>query len=239
MAPIRADNYCIRPDYLPNLSSVTLDTDERTFWHPSRIRSGLYYQWDVYLYARRLIVERGLKTVLDIGCGPAGKLMSLIAPVASVYGIDQESAIRYCRETYGHQGHFYADNFENPSTDIETVFDLVICSDVIEHLHEPDTLLNYVRRFCNSDTLVIFSTPDRIRLRGPKLLTSPKAEHVREWSYAEFAKYLSSRGFRLLDHRHLPPVRSGINRFALLEMVLQYSRLRPYRYNQLALCQIG
>ncbi len=231
-----ADNYCIRHDYVPNSASASLDSEDKVFWHPSRLRSGLYYQWDVYRYARDLIVRQGLKTVLDVGCGPAVKLMSLIAPVATVYGIDQESAARYCRDTYG-RNCFYADNFESPSVRIDSEFDLVICSDVIEHVHEPDTLLSYIRRFCSPETLILFSTPDRVRLRGDAMLTSPKAEHVREWSYAEFGTYLSSRGFRLLEQRHLPPVRTGMNRFTLLEMVLQFSRLRPYRYNQIALCK--
>lgn len=232
-----ADNYCIRADYRPNYSSRTLDTEQQVFWGPERIVSSALYQWHVYDYAERLVRERKLATVLDVGCGPATKLMDRIAPLATVYGVDQDSAVNYCKSRYD-RGTFLVDDFERPTLNVDVEFDLIVCSDVIEHIHNPDVLLAYIKRFCRPGTLVLLSTPDRERLRGKHALSCTKSEHVREWSSTEFAKYLQSRGFEVMQHRHLPPVKTALNSLFLLHVAVQLARLRPYRYNQVALCRL-
>lgn len=233
-----ADNYCIRPDYTPNFESRTLDTNEEVFWRSARIRTSQFYQWHVYDYVAQLVRERNLRTVLDVGCGPATKLMSCIAPLAQVYGIDQQSAVTYCKNTYS-SGTFMVDDFENPRLEVATDFDVIICSDVIEHIHDPDVLLAYIKRFCRKETLVVLSTPDRERLRGKRALVCTKAEHVREWSAPEFAAYLKSRGFEIVEHTHLPPVKTALNSLFFMHLAIQFARLRPYRYNQMAVCRLS
>lgn len=234
---VSAENYCIRSDYTPNYASRTLDTDKEVFWKPERISTSRFYQWHVYNHVAQMIRERKLRSVLDIGCGPATKLMACIAPLAEVYGIDQQSAVAYCRSIYD-RGTFLVDDFEKPFLQVNERFDIIICSDVIEHIHDPDVLLGYIRRFCQKDTLVVLSTPDRERLRGKRALTCTKSEHVREWSALEFAAYLRSRDFEVLSHLHLPPVKTAINTLFFLHLTVQLARFRPYRYNQMAVCRV-
>lgn len=230
------DNYCIRADYIARLGNVSLDTDERVFWTEERIHESGLYQWHVYAYAAQLVRTKNMRTVLDIGCGTARKLMDHIAPLAQVYGIDQARAAEFCRERYGHKD-FYSDNFEDPRLTLPVDFDLVICSDVIEHVTDPNVLLRYIKRFCKPSTLVLISTPDRERLRGTKCLRSPKAEHVREWSYTELQEYLVSQSFTVLDHKHMPPVKTEANMLFLRNLLQQAARLRAYRWNQAILCR--
>lgn len=232
------DNYGIRADYKARTVNATLDDDDRSFWVDSRVRESGLYQWHVYAYAAELVKQRSIKTVLDIGCGTAVKLMQQLAPITEVYGIDQVSASNACRERYGYP-RFYADDFENPQLRLPVDFGLIVCSDVVEHVTNPDVLLAYIRRFSSSNTLVLLSTPDRDRLRGTGCLSSPKAEHIREWTFAEFSTYLRSRGFSVERHWHSPPVKTALNKLFVRRLWGQISRMRPYAYNQVALCSVS
>jgi SAM-dependent methyltransferase len=165
------------------------------------------YQRQVYVRARDLMRRHGFRSVVDIGCGPATKLIEILKPVASeLVGLDTEAAVEYCRRLHGDEV-FHAVDLERPALDLNRTFDLVICSDVIEHLEDPDLLLDLLLRLVAPSGLIVLSTPERDGLRGPDSNVPPAAlEHVREWNRSEFATYLEERGFAILDHRLLLPL---------------------------------
>lgn len=229
--------YCIRDDYTPNKVNLTLEQEDVVFWNEARIRSSRLYQWPLYEFARQLVIKNGMSHVLDIGCGPAIKLMSLIAPAANIYGIDQQSAVDYCRNAY-QSGEFFVDDFEAPTLELSENFDLIICSDVIEHLEDPDQLLNYIKRYCGESTLVLISTPDRDRVRGKDCTSCPQNEHIREWNSKEYEAYLTKSGFEITNHFFLPPLRPGLSKTHLQHWFHQIRNRLPFNYNQAALCRI-
>jgi ubiquinone/menaquinone biosynthesis C-methylase UbiE len=97
------------------------------------------------------------KSVLDVGCG-IGYLSGLLSDLgAEVVGIDIEfSALAYSSKTV--DGLFalaLADKLPFKSS----LFDIVILSDVIEHLVEPDKTLVEIRRIGKPGALVVISTP--------------------------------------------------------------------------------
>ena len=230
------ETYCIRPDYQPNTANLTLERDGVVFWTKERLRASLIYQWPLYEFVRDLAIEKKMSKILDIGCGPARKLMTLLSQAVDVYGIDQESAIAFCKEQYT-TGHFYTDNFEEPELILNETFDLIICSDVIEHLEDPDVLLRYIRRFCSETTLVLLSTPERDRIRGENCLSCPQPEHIREWNSAEFSNYLETRNFEILKHFFLPPLPFGFTKANILHWLHQFRHRLPLDYNQAVLCR--
>ncbi|MBM4422653.1 MAG: class I SAM-dependent methyltransferase [Chloroflexi bacterium] len=130
-----ADNYCIKPGYQSNSrGNLTLDADGRQYWTARRIYTSAFFQHQVYERAAALAREKNLQSAIDVGCGPAIKLMRLLAPVCRrVAGVDQQSAIDLCRERYP-RGEFHAENLEAPSESLRGEFDLIICADVIEHM---------------------------------------------------------------------------------------------------------
>lgn len=202
-----ADNYFIKPDYKANLSgNLTYDEPGRRYWTDKRIKMAAHYQYEVYLEARRLAKKYNLQEVVDLGCGPATKLMSLLRPLGSrVVGIDQPSAIQVCKEKY-QSGEFYIENFEKPSLDLNSLqlanhFNLIVCADVIEHLENPNKLLDYAKKIAQNGAYIVLSTPERDVVHGASCVTSSKAEHVREWNKNEFSNYLRSRSFEVVKHR--------------------------------------
>ena len=80
--------------------------------------------------------------------------------------------------------------------------DVIVCSDVIEHLVDPDELLDYIKAI--SYKYLILSTPDRDLVYKPsdEGCNGPPANeaHVREWNYQEFDEYISMH-FNVIDHR--------------------------------------
>ncbi len=159
------------------------------------------FQYDVYVFARKLIVERGLKNILDIGCGLGTKLSEVIFPVCpDITGIDVPEVIAVCRRQHPF-GRWLIDDLGNPGLHLHQRFDLILASDVIEHLVNPDLLLTYIKKFADEDTLIVLSTPARDLInRKSHYGPPPNITHVREWNRAEFSRYIKRRGFAILDH---------------------------------------
>lgn len=160
-----------------------------------------YFQVDVYRFAKVLIVEKNIRSVLDIGCGFGNKLQKFIMPVCKdITGIDSQYCIDHCKRT--HQfGTWIVDDIENSHVHLPRVFDLILCADVIEHLLEPNNLLDYIRRCSDSRTLIVLSTPERDKVAGGRTMGPPvNPAHVREWNASEFHNYVEWAGFEIIDH---------------------------------------
>jgi hypothetical protein len=115
----------------------------------------------------------------------------------------------------------------------------VICADVIEHLGDPDALIGYLTRRVSGGGRILISTPERNRLRGSNCRICPNPAHVREWSFAELASYLQSRGLQVHEHFLQYPVRLGLNRVLFNEVIKRLLRGRPLKYNQVCLAEVA
>lgn len=183
------NDYYIKRGYKARTESCTLDHKRKSkYWDKQRIYASAFYQADVYKIAKKLIEKYKFKTIVDIGCGYGVKLNNIIYrsfPNARIIGIDQKSAIDYCKNNYKF-GEFYEDDFENPSKKIViSNIDLIICADVIEHVLNPDILLNYITSMADNNTLIIFSTPERDLARGKGCMTSPQTKKRLHMRYVQ------------------------------------------------------
>lgn len=151
------------------------------------------WQDEVYRFAKETADQYELRSVIDIGCGSGHKLMKYFKDRSTI-GLDVEATCAVLRRRYpGKQwrvSDFKAANVPKA--------DLVIASDVIEHLGDPDEMLEFIRRI--GPGYVIISTPDRNLLRcgthkGPPF----NPTHLREWTTAELHAYLSEY-LEILEH---------------------------------------
>lgn len=238
------ENYCIKTGYKVYDSDTNLTLDENrdsNYWNKGRVQMGVYFQWMVYEHVARQ-VHRGAN-VVDIGSGSGYKLVHIVGKKTdNIYGVDQRQAIQFCEKTYA-KGKWIADDFENPKqqNEIPSHVDIIICSDVIEHLVDPGPMLSYIKMIANSETLIFLSTPDRDRMRGKSCMESTKPEHVREWNYTEFANYISGSGFTIIDHLHMYPLKLS---FWNIKTYLQifFAKFvgrdgQKFKYNQLIKCK--
>ena len=148
----------------------------------------------VYLKAHEEAVKKKYDIVLDIGCGSGFKLNKYFHDKKTI-GLELEQNIETLRKKYPNN-RWEPSDFKKPFT--ETV-DIIICSDVIEHLVDPDELLEYIY---NIDfKTCILSTPERDVIYGKDFMGPPSLNlaHVREWNMEELFEYIQNN-FNIIEH---------------------------------------
>ena len=129
-----------------------------------------------------------IKTVLDIGSGSGYKLIKYFNHLNPT-GLEIEPTLSWLRNKYPDNNWVESNFYEEIGN-----FDLIICSDVIEHIDDPDTLVNFINKI--GFKFLVISTPERNEIQryqkgylwdGPPLNLS----HYREWTLAEFNNYIS------------------------------------------------
>jgi len=222
--------YCVKSSYIENKKINKINIDGK-YWNSKRIKRNLYSNYYVYQFAQSVLLENRIKNLLDIGCGAGIKLSYFFKDlVPEIYAIDADNAIKYCKNNYNF-GKFLSFDIENKSTwdKIEgKKFDMIICVDVIEHLNDPDLLIELIKKFSNPMTYVVISTPERNVLRGKNCNYSPNSEHVREWNVNEFSEYLNSKNFEILDHFLLPPIKPNLSIFFLKNFLWSKIRFKKF-----------
>lgn len=150
--------------------------------------------------------------ICDVGCGGGIGSNILSQEADFVWGIDiAEPSIKFAKVMFTrHKNNIYY----NPQLTFDVVdirdeprelmaFDILVCIEVIEHIDDYNTVLNFLKRLCKKDkhgdhleppagTIVYISSPNRNALRksGKKPYNR---RHVREWApdelYAVLVKH--------------------------------------------------
>lgn len=153
------------------------------------------WQNEVYLIARRLADEHHYQNVIDIGCGSGFKLLKHLGHLNTI-GIDLPPAVEQLQIKYSDRKWV---NTQFAGFLDFSKFQLVICSDVIEHVDDPDALCDFIKHI--KPRHMVISTPDRALLTHlqPELGPPRNTCHVREWSFVEFGEYMRSH-FTVDEH---------------------------------------
>lgn len=236
-------SYSIKSEYIPNNELKTKDhIPGITYWDNKRSYAATFYQFYAYKYIAGLIKERSLTSIIDVGCGVAAKLALLNKklPDLKIIGIDQQSAIDFCKNTYDF-GEWYVEDFETLSEDPGIIkADVVSCIDVIEHVSDPDLILEYLKTKINNEGFIVIATPERDRARGKKCNESPNKYHVREWNAEEFKQYLISRNLEIIDQKLFYPCKIGLSTLFIKELTkffIKYRSGMSFRSNQVIVCK--
>lgn len=234
------NNFFIKNDYIVNKEAITNDNvSGSNYWDEKRLYGSAFYQYPVYKFAKKIIIKNKIKRVIDVGCGPGTKLNIIKKKLKKVHfiGIDQKNAIDYCKKKYDF-GEWYVDNLENPFKSLDWIKgDLVICSDVIEHLQNPDVLMNYLKQKLDFGGYIILSTPERDLLNGKDCTVSPNKQHIREWNYSELKQYFEYHSFKVIEAEIQLPVGWSFNKIFYKEVVRRFMDGKPLKYNQVFLLQ--
>jgi Methyltransferase domain len=167
-------------------------------------RDGVLWQPDVYPFAAQVALENGCDSIIDLGCGRGGKLVTLhaVRPDWHYIGIDVGSNIAWCQEHLAFGQWIEADletccTLQLPLARVRKA--IVVCSDVLEHLVNPDVATGLIGSLLRSGAqAAVLSTPARELRAGLNHPGPPRnTAHVREWASQEFCSFVRAQGLEI------------------------------------------
>ena len=134
------------------------------------------------------------RRVLDVGCGTGHLLRFLVDRMESrperIVGVDHsEAGIRRARALLP-EGTWLVDDLFSLRLD-EDRFDLVLCTEVLEHLHEPGRAVDVLRRLCAPGGRVAITVPDGAQ--------DSWEGHVNFWGEDDLRAFLAPHGLVAID----------------------------------------
>jgi 2-polyprenyl-3-methyl-5-hydroxy-6-metoxy-1,4-benzoquinol methylase len=139
-----------------------------------------------YAEVARIVAEKKPRSVIDVGCG-AGDLLRAVVDAAAperLVGIDHAAAgIRRAKELVP-AGEFHARNLYD--LDLAENFDLVLCTEVLEHLTEPDRAMAVLMGLCAPAGEIVITVPDGAQ--------DTWEGHRNFWSESELGEFLRGYG---------------------------------------------
>lgn len=110
---------------------------------------------------QKFVGDQNLK-ILDFGCG-RGWMSPFLSPLGSVTAIDFSSdGIQFARQNYGEHGQFILADTHSPTLGLpaDARFDVVVCSEVIEHVPDHLSLLRQIGGFLRPRGWCMLTTPN-------------------------------------------------------------------------------
>lgn len=156
----------------------------------------------------RIVKPLRVNTVLDVGCGEGFTLKKLEEKKIGKKneGIDYSAeAIKIGKKIYPElnlaKGNIYDLKYEDNS------FDLLICTEVLEHLADPVKAIEEMKRVTSK--YILLSVPNEPFfimanfLRGKYLKNlGNHPEHINHWTAFGFEKFLQKQGLHVVKAKH-------------------------------------
>lgn len=146
------------------------------------------------------------KKVLDIGCGAGTVSFYLASKKARIWGIDiSQRAIQKCVQTAKNlslqkQARFFCGTLDTLKNNSK--FDLVICSEVIEHIENDREFLKDIYKILKKGSVLILSTPSKnapLYKIGFARKFDKRVGHLRRYLPEEIEELVKSVGFSIKE----------------------------------------
>jgi 2-polyprenyl-3-methyl-5-hydroxy-6-metoxy-1,4-benzoquinol methylase len=159
---------------LPLTGERTLpDLPEENYWYQRHL---VVYEW--------IAARVGGRRVIDMACGEGYGSDLLAAAAASVVGVDanpdahEHARLRYVRSNLRFERDL-VESFAEPC-------DAVVFLQTIEHVRDPDAILDHFAEMLCGGGVAYISTPNLLTLAPPGAAKSDNPWHLKEYRAAEF-----------------------------------------------------
>lgn len=158
------------------------------------------YRWHIDSFHARiteLVSGFGPDSILDVGCGEGFLSAHLHAELKDVAftGVDaSEGAIEFARDSFGDVGLFeVGDIFDLRFAD--NSFDVVVCSEVLEHLTDPAAAVRELLRVARKAVVLTVPLEPYFKFFNDiarALKISPDPEHVQFWRHEQWQRFIKT-----------------------------------------------
>jgi len=175
------------------------------------------------------------KNILDFGCGSGSIISSILSKIdpkiQNVFGYEQDQ-----QQVNDLKKEFKAVKnvtFFNDCDKQKNKFDLILCTEVIEHLYDKELnkLIEIFKRIKTPDGYIIFSTPNKEDLRK-SLIYNPidqslfhRWQHVRSWDRIKLKDFLKNKGFSEFHFQETTFVKQNDSFIRKIYRKLKYKQL--------------
>ena len=192
--------------------------------------SNFTYFYIIQIINKYLRKEKNLLKVLDVGCGVGSLSLYLVKRGLKVDGIDiSKKAIQLCKE-YAKQKNldenvrFLVSGFYNLKT--KDCYDLIICSEVLEHLENDSKALLKLKTLLTKDGILIITTPS---LNAPlfKLGLAKQFDkrvgHLRRYSTSLLSDLAKKSGLEIIEMKKVEGIiRNSLYLFGKLNFLIRF-----------------
>jgi len=161
-----------------------------------------------------LPTNRTYNSIIEFGCADGTNLSyfseKLNIPRNQIFGVD----ICSTNENQNNEFKFFHQTAEDFLAENELAFDLILLSDVLEHIYNPWKLLNQIKLKLTTNGHILISTPNLQNLNYLNAVNSGEFNytssglfdetHIRFFSLKTLTYYLEELGFRILNTSFRP-----------------------------------
>ena len=148
-------------------------------------------------------LNKGIKNILDIGCGSGTISLHLASKGFKIKGIDiSKKAIKACSDSAKSIGlknvDFQVYDFPNKIPDGK--YDLVFFSEVIEHIPDDELALSKINKLLKPSGILFLSTPSKkapMHKLGLAKKFDKEVGHLRRYTVEELKEKLKRNGFKV------------------------------------------
>lgn len=144
------------------------------------------------LYRKIAMEFAGGKTILDVGCSLGVGSNILAYEARFVWGIDiNKEAIDFAQKAFKRPNlDFEVIDIENPPTKELAQFEIVVMSEILEHVEQPEVALQNLKRFMQPSAMAFITCPneanEEVRINAAK-----HGFHISHWNAGQFYELLT------------------------------------------------
>ena len=151
-----------------------------------------------YVEVAEIVATERPRSVVDVGCGTGNLLREVVERAAPdrVVGIDYAAAGVRRAQRLVPSGEFHAQSLY--SVILAETFDLVLCTEVLEHLNDPRGAMDLLMRLCATSGTIVITVPDGAQ--------DEWEGHRNFWSEGELEDFLQKYGDVEISRMHADPM---------------------------------